>query len=503
MAWGLEYDGVNDYLTIPAGGFLLANQPFEIEWRGTVPSNYARAFGNSAGNTSRLLIFSSSQNVYLTDKDGVSIIFTAPTYTKTDYNTFKFVRDASNNVSFYLNDIFVQTIAGFSGELRPNQLGRHSSSNYSLGAIEFLRFNGNGNDLRHWSATASDHSNTGLQPVLVDISGYPTGGPATGVNFPTDGSAWVDLGGGDTTGTIAVDLPVYTATSTATSTLPLTTANASVNIPVYTATSTATSTLPLTTANASVNIPVYTATSTATSTLPLTTANASFNVAPFTASATATVSAPSSLASATFAIPSYTATATAESTIVLTTANVSFNVAPFDAAILALAGSPPVDADIAFFAPSFTATASATYEAIAHADITVQSPVYDVTAVADYFIPLKQASFSFNVPAFNLSATAIEVEPSTLASALFNIPSFKADLLALSDVPVSTVVIDFTVPPYAISSTAIEALPLTSASVIFALPAYKATLNARTLDYELLSNIIHIINTTNVIKIKD
>lgn len=43
------------------------------------------------------------------------------------------------------------------------------------------------------SADASDRSNTGAQPVLVDTIGN---NDATGVNFPTDGSAWVDLGGG-------------------------------------------------------------------------------------------------------------------------------------------------------------------------------------------------------------------------------------------------------------------------------------------------------------------
>lgn len=48
--------------------------------------------------------------------------------------------------------------------------------------------------LARQDATASDHSNTGAQPVLVDTVGNNN---ATGVNFSTDGSAWVDLGGGN------------------------------------------------------------------------------------------------------------------------------------------------------------------------------------------------------------------------------------------------------------------------------------------------------------------
>ena len=43
----------------------------------------------------------------------------------------------------------------------------------------------------NWDATASSHA--AGTPVLVDTTG---GNNATGVNMPTDGSAWLDLGGG-------------------------------------------------------------------------------------------------------------------------------------------------------------------------------------------------------------------------------------------------------------------------------------------------------------------
>lgn len=46
--------------------------------------------------------------------------------------------------------------------------------------------------VRHnWSPADSDTSNTGLQPVLTDTIGS---NDATGVNFPTDGSAWISDG---------------------------------------------------------------------------------------------------------------------------------------------------------------------------------------------------------------------------------------------------------------------------------------------------------------------
>ena len=42
--------------------------------------------------------------------------------------------------------------------------------------------------IHHWDAASSDTSNTGAQPILVDIIAANN---ATGVGFPTDGTAWV------------------------------------------------------------------------------------------------------------------------------------------------------------------------------------------------------------------------------------------------------------------------------------------------------------------------
>lgn len=64
--------------------------------------------------------------------------------------------------------------------------------------VQFLKIQSPTIDV-YLDATASDHSNTGQQPVLVDTVGS---NDATGLNFPTDGSAWVDLGGGSITGDI-------------------------------------------------------------------------------------------------------------------------------------------------------------------------------------------------------------------------------------------------------------------------------------------------------------
>jgi hypothetical protein len=44
--------------------------------------------------------------------------------------------------------------------------------------------------IHHWDAASSNTSNTGAQPILVDIIAANN---ATGVGFPTDGTAWVDI----------------------------------------------------------------------------------------------------------------------------------------------------------------------------------------------------------------------------------------------------------------------------------------------------------------------
>lgn len=69
-----------------------------------------------------------------------------------------------------------------------------ASSGFCPVNVEYININGE----RNYDATASDHS-AGSQPILTDTIG---GNDAIGVNFPTDVSAWVNLGGGGITGDI-------------------------------------------------------------------------------------------------------------------------------------------------------------------------------------------------------------------------------------------------------------------------------------------------------------
>tara|TARA_Y100001956_G_C4093524_1_gene174076 strand:+ start:86 stop:1027 length:942 start_codon:yes stop_codon:yes gene_type:complete len=60
-----------------------------------------------------------------------------------------------------------------------------------------LRIVSTGNYDYNWTADASDTTTTGVQPVLVDANGSAV--TIDGNDFATDGSQWVDLGGGPTT----------------------------------------------------------------------------------------------------------------------------------------------------------------------------------------------------------------------------------------------------------------------------------------------------------------
>ena len=72
-------------------------------------------------------------------------------------------------------------------------LGVYSSSLARFrGQIEYAKWINNGANNFNWDATASDH--VPGNPIVKDISGNNQ--DALGIGFPTDGSAWINLGGG-------------------------------------------------------------------------------------------------------------------------------------------------------------------------------------------------------------------------------------------------------------------------------------------------------------------
>jgi hypothetical protein len=173
MAWALQFDGVNDYVTIPL---------FDIPSGATLTYTYIPNHGGA--------------NEYLLD---------------TTSGTRPYVFVGGGNISFNSSAISV-TLDGSSissGSTAPVNGSQHvlvltflvSTKISSIGArfnfanpadMQLLSLSVNtGADTLYLDATASSHASG--TPVLTDTIGANN---ATGVNMPTDGSAWVDLGGG-------------------------------------------------------------------------------------------------------------------------------------------------------------------------------------------------------------------------------------------------------------------------------------------------------------------
>jgi len=77
---------------------------------------------------------------------------------------------------------------------------RYNNANTSQWNLQTIAIDVAGSPVAFFDATSSVHGDTGSQPVLVDTVGSYD---ATGINFPTNGDAWNDLGGANPIGTIA------------------------------------------------------------------------------------------------------------------------------------------------------------------------------------------------------------------------------------------------------------------------------------------------------------
>ena len=180
MAWVLRLDGVNDYpnftpVSLAAGDSLSFNY---IATDSAGANNNYFVDGTNSGNRPYLFIYNGKLEFNASFID-VSLddtpITTKQTAPPQDGLQHKLTLTVKNNCVF--------------GRFA----NRYTSEAYmklDLIDLTIVKLN---SDFLLWDATASDHSNTGAQPVLTDTVGT---NDATGVNFPTDGSAWVDLGGG-------------------------------------------------------------------------------------------------------------------------------------------------------------------------------------------------------------------------------------------------------------------------------------------------------------------
>lgn len=191
MSWVIQTDGVNDYLSITqvglVGDFKLVFTDFRFI------GDPAVGFGAIIGRVS------ASNNFFITrdtDKwqlriNGVDANFTfvnvPPSQTR---ETLTIERIGSNaTLTFGGNN---STVACGTGTFDFDGFGRVNTTllkDIEYGIIE--AFDSTSTLIHKWDATPSNHGSG--TPLLLDTVGS---NDATGVNMPTDGSAWVDLGGG-------------------------------------------------------------------------------------------------------------------------------------------------------------------------------------------------------------------------------------------------------------------------------------------------------------------
>lgn len=202
MAWALQFDGVDDYATFTT---ISLSSDFDIEFTFLLDSG--------AGSTIYVIETQASGGQWIGRWNGNHIVYwggsintVSACAVDTEYK-YRLVRTGTS-VDWYINDVLENTFTN-ANTLHLYRFSR-SGGNRMNGRIGYLNVIDNGTQIHYFDPDVSDHSNTGQQPVLVDTVGS---NDATGVNMPTDGSAWVDLGGGSVTGTINLTLDNTTISS--------------------------------------------------------------------------------------------------------------------------------------------------------------------------------------------------------------------------------------------------------------------------------------------------
>lgn len=200
MAWALQFDGVDDYLVLSDPHLIDFNNNIEVEFKLRYPDRTTIILGTET-LTSSFIAWRS--NGILRIYDGSSLI---DVNLGLVFDSIPKIRVVINGGSadFYVDDAFhsnrdLSSLSVFNF----NSVGKWGSNTYYIeGLFEYFKVADLTTSANSFNldATASNHG-TG-QPVLTDTIG---GNDAQGQNFPTDGSAWVDLGGGATSYPFNID----------------------------------------------------------------------------------------------------------------------------------------------------------------------------------------------------------------------------------------------------------------------------------------------------------
>tara|TARA_R110002033_G_scaffold64766_4_gene115680 strand:+ start:7738 stop:8778 length:1041 start_codon:yes stop_codon:yes gene_type:complete len=218
MAWALECDGVDDYLTTSISNDddilkISANIKFDV---GTIDGDDRLIAFDPAGSCfigfgtyqGKLRVFSRDNNGHFVALSSSSRVDTGE-FVEASWQLNKLTGTITTSVNGSENSATNANSTTYPTTLTSSVLMSQTATSGRLKAqvstIAMTDTTTSSNSF-FLDATASDHSNTGAQPVLVETIG---GNNAVGVNFPTDGSAWVDLGGGGGELNIVGSTPSY------------------------------------------------------------------------------------------------------------------------------------------------------------------------------------------------------------------------------------------------------------------------------------------------------
>ena len=306
MSWALQFDGVNDYTTALAWNPSALGFSFGIEFiAGTLTHNimdgtYSKGVYIRYNPVSgELFVWYNNQTLYTS---------TAPNQTFVSGNTYKiegFVY-ADGSGAIFVDDIPVDNIAAGTHSIGASStaltfskttFSPDSYSNFQL-LSAWCTDNTTPSNSRHYNPTASSH--TVGTPILTDTVG---GNNATGVNMPTDGSAWVDLGGGGgitLTADIEINKPIFAVQSSVTFPQPSSVVLFEIDKPVFSASITITSPVFSSAINFTVDKPTFSASISVTD--QTTQSNVNFNIVKPVFSVESSVTLPLPVSSVQFTI---------------------------------------------------------------------------------------------------------------------------------------------------------------------------------------------------------
>ena len=381
MAWAIQ--------TERGGGYLVLGTPYQpvigdtITWGGSV---------NSGGNTYQFFC-----NTYTSANDWINLNYVnrlncringvnktgSTTVTNNTYFEFK-LEVTTTEYIFYIDNV---EQFRFSNATAIDPIVSLSAASAVLGVdskAQFLTVAGK----HHWDASASDHSNTGAQPVLLDAIG---GNNATGVNFATDGSAWVDLGGGAITGSIAFDIvkPVFSVSGAATLPNPISTIDFNVSKPLFASSGAASLPQPSGTIDFNVDKPLFNITGAASLPFPIATISFDVSSPTFTVTGAATLPNPSGNIDFTISKPAFSISGAAS--LPQPIASISFDIDKPTFSAVGSATIPYPQGVVSFdiSKPVFAATGVATLpDPVGNIDFTIASPIFlGAGSVSGFIIP--------------------------------------------------------------------------------------------------------------------